>query len=537
MSTGTIPACGLGLTAATLSAWRDNALSAAEAERVRAHVAGCDACRGRLAEYDSISRALHARWIPEPDERLWLAMRAGMAARPAGRRPLSLTPNPKRTWRSLAAVAAMLLLVAGFAQALRVVSRGHVITTKTPTATEAPVSTLSWQAAPGQGALTSAGGRASFATAPSDGNTAYACVVPGGAPGQRITVWVTHDRASHWTRAADLPASGQTADANTQCALTADATDSRRVALAVYWHVARTGPSPLSASTFVTTDGGAVWRELTSPQPFTIGEMATHQGSTYAIRSTQPDPATVAGDLSVSRDGLRTWQLIDQAIVAAGQRVVAFWINPGSGEILAEATSQTGAPEPAPLWDTRDGGRTWTQLPDPTLITGGDFVVQASSAAGQPWDICYLYQDAADHPGQANQLLCSTDGGQTWLPRPTLNFTFTCLKCSGAPGTPTTEVFPMFPVAIADDGALLATVEVPQAPVTVPSSGGPPPILTLYRLPAGGEAWQSLGALPHSTDAETGELLYGDTAYAVSPGQGLFWSIGADGAILTATYP
>jgi hypothetical protein len=70
------------------------------------------------------------------------------------------------------------------------------------------------------------------------------------------------------------------------------------------------------------------------------------------------------------------------------------------------------------------------------------------------------------------------------------------------------------PVALADDGALLA-------------SGSPTSIPTLYRLPAGGSVWQSLGAVPGS---------YGNVVYIAGPGQGLLWSIG-EGTTLTASYP
>ena len=94
----------------------------------------------------------------------------------------------------------------------------------------------------------------------------------------------------------------------------------------------------------------------------------------------------------------------------------------------------------------------------------------------------------------------------------------------------------MSPIALADDGALLATDEVAQAPFTVPSSGGPPPILTLYRLPAGSSVWQSLGAVPSSQDTQTGGVSYSNVVYCAAPGKGLLWSISTV-ATLTAVYP
>jgi hypothetical protein len=531
MSTGTIPACELGLTTATLSAWHDQMVSAAEAERVRAHLAQCAACQGRLAEYGAIAQALRAQHVPTPDARLWLVVRSGMSERRAGSARFVFLIPARQTWKSLAAMAAVLLLIAGFAQALRTLPRGHVVTTSTPTPGAAP---LSWQQAPQPSDLVSDKNQDIEANAPSDGNTAYRCVVMPDASESHLAVWVTHDRALHWTRTASPPAWQSTAP-NAQCSIAVDALDARTVALGLFPMVPRQAPDLASVFTYVTTDGGGSWRQLTSPTPasivgpFTVGNnpLATWHGVTYAIRYTQHAPSAIVGTLSASHDGMRTWQPIDQPLAAAGLEVASFWVNASSGEILAQATSQTGAPLPAPLWDTRDGGQHWTHLAEMSLITSGQPTVQAAPA-DQPWHICYLYQDAADHPTEANQLLCSADGGQTWLPRPTLNFTFTCYKCV-AGGTPTTEVFSMFLLAIASDGAVLATAEVPQGPVTVPSTGNSKqPILTLYRLPAGGTVWQSLGALPPGIDNRV--------QYIAQPGGGVLWATG-DAVIYTAAYP
>jgi Putative zinc-finger len=548
MSAEPLPACTLGLTPTTLSAWRDHTLSAAEAEQFRAHVARCSACRERLADYEAIANTLRAQRAPAPDERLWRGVRAGMA-QSRRRAPFNLPVNVPcaQSWRTLAAAAAVLLLATGFAQLLRYMAFGRATGGPVPvaTATSARVSPLVWLPAPQQTAFGSAGlTPANLAIAPSDGNTAYACIISSSGQGLWLAVWVTHDRAAHWAPTASQP-NTHPIDANSHCSLSADAVDAQTAVVVVDAQSPRQGPNLAAVSTFVTTNGGASWRQLTGPEPFTIVDehftvgaspLATGLGVSYALRYTEPKPGTTAISLSASSDGMRTWRSIDQTITAAGQQVVAFWVNPSTGEILAEGAGQANAPMPPDrLWTSRDGGQHWTHLNGPSLITSGQFVVQAPSS-NRPWHICYLYQAQADHPAHANQLLCSTDGGQTWVDRPTLNFTFTCYKCA-AGGTPTTEVFDMTLIAISGDGAALATVEVPQAPVTVPSSGGPPPVLTLYRLPPGGNVWQSLGALPHGIDAQTGELVFGNVVYVAHPGRGLLWSVGTDRSILTAAYP
>jgi YVTN family beta-propeller protein len=66
MSDATIPGCALGVSVQTLSAWRDQALPAQEQERMRVHIAECDSCQRRLAQYDAVARALKALPPPEP---------------------------------------------------------------------------------------------------------------------------------------------------------------------------------------------------------------------------------------------------------------------------------------------------------------------------------------------------------------------------------------------------------------------------------------------------------------------------------------
>ena len=148
--------CPLGLPSETLSAWRDRLLPPAEARRISAHVRECHACRERLAGFERLAPPLRAERVPEPDERLWLAVRAGMAGVPqrarvgGGRRGRG--PN-RASWRALAAIAAVVLLAVGFATLYGALLPGLGRTGKptptvpprvTPTATSTP-GKIAWQ--------------------------------------------------------------------------------------------------------------------------------------------------------------------------------------------------------------------------------------------------------------------------------------------------------------------------------------------------------------------------------------------------------
>ncbi|MDE3231145.1 MAG: zf-HC2 domain-containing protein [Chloroflexota bacterium] len=107
-------ACAEGIAPERLSALRDETLPTAEATRLRAHVAACDACRARLADYDTLTAALRQERELEPDERIVDGVRARLAeeAQPRARlRPP--TRSSRRVWAGLAAlapVAAIILL-------------------------------------------------------------------------------------------------------------------------------------------------------------------------------------------------------------------------------------------------------------------------------------------------------------------------------------------------------------------------------------------------------------------------------------------
>ena len=411
----------------------------------------------------------------------------------------------------MAVVASALL--AGCAQASSTI---HV-PSPTATATPLPPAPLSWQLAPqqlsipaGMGSFPGAGLPTNFAVAPGDGNTAYACAVTLGAGAREASasVWATHDRAAHWTEASNV-ASGQVSSASNMlrfCSMTVDQVDAKTAALVVVWQSTPDDFDLWHTSTLVTFDGGATWQLLTSAEPAIIIQLATWQGNTYAIREVGVGCGSVCPvpgqrDLMVSRDHLRTWQPIDQPIVASQQSghpfFRAFWVNPSNGEILTE-TDEDVAGGAEQLWDTRDGGQHWTHLPAPAIQS----VVVEAPAAGQPWRICGTVVGTGSNP-----LTCSVDGGETWAAHPGLDSV----------------------VAIADDGAVLATLS------GNPSAIGGSQQVLLYRLSAGATAWQALGTTPLTT-----------IWYAPAPGTGVLWSLQLNGTptanglqsrFFTAAYP
>lgn len=120
--------CAEGVTPERLSALRDAALTPAEAERLRAHIATCAACRARLAGYDALAAALRQQRELEPGERIVNGVRARLATRRLRLR------RPRGIWAgiaTLAPVAAIILLFVYVFSGLA--GRARPATASTPT--------------------------------------------------------------------------------------------------------------------------------------------------------------------------------------------------------------------------------------------------------------------------------------------------------------------------------------------------------------------------------------------------------------------
>ncbi|HEU5441132.1 MAG TPA: hypothetical protein VFU88_17735, partial [Ktedonobacterales bacterium] len=230
--TTTTTHCPERIAPATLAAWRDLALSPAEATRIAAHVPNCPVCRAELAAYETLDTALRRYHAPEPDRRLWWAVRDRMngSLRPPQNRGLSA----RRLTGGLGALAAVVLLVLGFAQVLQTRMTPTVRTgaTSTPLPTAVPASPavngprLSWQQAQLPVASLTDQDILTFGVAPSQGDSAYACHAIADSNGAALTFFHTADRGLHWTNLAQLTESGI---AVSDCMVQVDALDASRV--------------------------------------------------------------------------------------------------------------------------------------------------------------------------------------------------------------------------------------------------------------------------------------------------------------------
>jgi hypothetical protein len=265
---------------------------------------------------------------------------------------------------------------------------------------------------------------------------------------------------------------------------------------------------------FVTHDAGNSWQTVRLPAepsnaypPYAnLASLATARGVTYALFHTPPRSTSQERyTLVISRDGLRTWTAIDQALAP----VERFWINPVTGAILA--LTQEGSFDADIFWLTRDTGQHWTRLADPPFPIELDDPAVQTPFANQPWHICGANPsptyDTGDPNPHTDDLACTTDGGATWQVR-------------HIAGLPTFDF-----IALADDGALLLEQ----------GFGSGQSSVNLYRLAPGQTAPDPLGPVPPSIPA----------SYAPGSGAGMLWALpryptsppgNAPDRIITATY-
>jgi photosystem II stability/assembly factor-like uncharacterized protein len=171
--------------------------------------------------------------------------------------------------------------------------------------------------------------------------------------------------------------------------------------------------------------------------------------------------------LAISIDHFQTWQNIDDDIIAANQQLHAFWINPATGDLLAEAydvvtTMTTNQPKPH-LWKTGDRGAHWTPLADQQL----DFFIVQQPSGATDWRIC---GSADQGTATSTRISCTSDGGATW-----------------ATIAPPEAIGQVLIVGITHDGTLLARTDGSAGSATA-----------FYLLAPGSSSWTPQGRVPQS---------------------------------------
>jgi hypothetical protein len=382
-----------------------------------------------------------------------------------------------------------------------------------PTPMAPPAGPLTWTS---HGAPITAPPRASWtpalAVAPSDGSTAYMCAPGGHLTPSIVSVWVTRDRGTHWTRTGSVIVDIGGPQQVQYCTLFVDGDQAGTVIVRAGLPTDGCAGCTIAAP-YVTTDFGAHWAPLLGPAPRGYPfALATRRAVTYALFGSPPASASPA-DLTFVKgtDGMRTWAPVDiplrmgSGLAPEQEQVFAFWLNPVTGALLAQASNSYFLDEH--FWMSADG-TTWTQLhasPFPFDL----FVVQ-QPFTDATWRICGGEQGQWYFgPGQINQhpldIACTADSGAHWVVRH-LDSSLT-----SDPNTP------YEPVAIADDGDMLLTISS-----------------TLYGFAIGTGGFESLGPVPNTTTP----------VYAAGAGDGVLWvgpfnyqpNPDAQGRIFTASY-
>ena len=334
MSIKSPPVCVLGMTHDTLSALRDDFLAPAEAERLRAHIASCEACQERLVDLDTLAHELRGQRVPSPDHRLWDAVARAVRHLTPQRRylPMVRAPKPsKEVWGALGAAAAVLLVVVAFA---RVLSR--------PT-TSVPTNPLSWHEVTLPADFTAKGAYTSIGAGAGRADGLRLCA----HAGSELAGLVDLGDARRWgTLAAqhEVPHSRRR-DPHLRRAPRRIRSQCRHREL--LWPAGGVSPGNQVRQEHVTFDGGATWSDLGAGLAFT--RLATRQGLTYAVMLDQGAKDT-APHLVVSSDHFQSSKPEDDVIVAAGQYVTNLWRDSASNAVLAQTNE--GA-----LWESAHGNQ------------------------------------------------------------------------------------------------------------------------------------------------------------------------------------
>jgi hypothetical protein len=395
-------------------------------------------------------------------------------------------PRPAWRWRGWAAGAAA-VLVAGMLGGLLLHAAPRRGTQPSATVTSTPPADWSFQ--PERGATYTTG---MPMLAPSDPEVIYEA---GPSMLRR-----SDDGGATWH---DLPKPGTAFQGVVGVPFVVSPADPRTVFLTVDANgpcsgVSGSGRGGLCGATFVSTDGGAHWKQVALPSPGVLGSTAglrsllavggslkTIQAQGHRLYSALGPYSGPDGDLLgvssarlvTSTDGGLTWQYADKSLVGS---MCDFIAAPG-GDTIYALTSRGCGSEANPaisLWRSDDAGARWTSLGDlpSPLTSGGVAVFRVNGQALLYMNLPQLLssgQTGTKTSDAASNLKVSADGGRTWIAAPT----------RGAPGGMSGPL-----AVLADGSVVMSRFETSADP-------GAPGISQLYAWKYGDAAWRKLSGL------------------------------------------
>jgi hypothetical protein len=237
--------CADHIDLATLSAWRDRALTSAEYRQLTEHVAVCPSCQYRLRAIDRIGQSLQLPDTDEYQERIWRGLQARM------RRPAAahFAGVPR-----LVAAISVLVIIALFAL---LAYRGHFLQPEKTMATATIPPTLTplpaiWQSVP------SVSYAVGIAFATNDLQTGYVCGNPASSAGP-MKLGVTHDAGLTWTTSSLTEIRGG------YCKIYISPYDALDVVLEGWTCSGNCLTGNKYMGTYRSGDGGKTWTQLVLP--------------------------------------------------------------------------------------------------------------------------------------------------------------------------------------------------------------------------------------------------------------------------------
>lgn len=442
-----------------LGAYVVGLLDPESAEWVRRHSDTCERCALALRETRALAGVVRAVPVPGPavafDDSLAAVLSRvtehestaaafapvspreatmdarGVSAQPAREAVISRHKARQRRLRSLGALAAALALIVA-ATAIFSSFTGHrrvagpAVASPTATETSTPSPQPAWKTV---AHLSSMGGQ--IMVARSDPRVLYR-LQPGmklSRSGDEGQTWsartIPMDRVGPTGRASiDVDPSNQ----NTlYLSLTPGPDGPSCPQLSIGAKVARSG-NPLCVFQYVSTDGGASWKQPVLPEPGALGigglGAVVAQGKTRYARL---DVGSVGFPIGVrlvsSVDGGVTWTFADGQVAAQGDTVWEFIATPTGSSLFAEGVPTWSVANGkldlihTDLWRSEDAGRTWSdlgQFPDITTPSASQNHLMAATIQGGR-TIVYRYTSEENTTVVGAQAVyVSTDAGKSW---------------------------------------------------------------------------------------------------------------------------